>query len=281
MKITSATLYSGEDVMMSFGLGIGEGSNRYLVRSIVGLDADEIVPRFYAHGQTSGTPFYDFGMKARDIVMLVEINPSFELGEDHGEVRDRMYRAISANRNGVIRLELMSGATTVAQISGFIVKFEASHFTKSPQVQITLRCTDPLFRAVNPVQLTEADIGTGPTFVVPDSLSTAPHGFSMVLEITSDIDSITMLDQGVGFDTAFTITPPSDFLDGDLIYFSSDRSNKYLYRDRSSVILQMMDLINPISVWPTLFPGANNLHIVEAAFLTVNSLEYYPAYWGV
>ncbi len=51
--------------------------------------------------------------------------------------------------------------------------------------------------------------------------------------------------------------------------------------DRSSVITQLVDVIAPSSVWPVLFPGANNLTIVEAAFLTVDSLEYYPAYWGV
>ncbi len=281
MRVTSATLYSGEDEMMSFGLGLGEGSNRYLVRSIVGLDAPELVPRFYAHGQTTGTAFFDLGMKPREIVMLVEINPSFVLGETHGEVRDRMYRAIAANRSGVIRLELMSGATTVAQISGHIVKFEASHFTKNPQVQITLQCTDPLFRAINPVQLTEADMGTGPTFLVPDSLSTAPHGFSMQLTLDAASDYITIQDEGVGFDTTFIVAPTDGFLEDDVLYFSSEPSNKYVYRDRASVITQLVDVIAPSSVWPVLFPGANNLTIVEAAFLTVDSLEYYPAYWGV
>lgn len=280
MRVTSATLYSGEDVMMSFGLGLGEGSNRYFVRSIAGLDAEEIVPRFYAFGQTTRTPAFDFGLKTREIVMLVEINPNFQLGESFGEVRDRMYRAISASRNGMIRLELMSGATTVAQISGFITKFEASHFTKNPQVQITLRCDYPLFRGVNPVRYTGADFTTNP-LVVPDSVSTAPHGFSMILEFEDDVTFLTIDDGPFETDWSFQVAPDGGFLNGDILYFSSDATNKYLYVDRSSTIIPMVDAITPSSVWPLIYPGANQIGIVELAFMSLTELEYYPAYWGV
>ena len=123
------------------------------------MDAEEIVPRFYGFGLTTTSPlntkprFYDFGMKPRNVVIRVVLNPRYKLDETYADIRDELYRNISSNRTGLIVLHFYYGATTVARLTGFITKFEVSHFTQLPEAQITIRCDDPMFRAINSVML--------------------------------------------------------------------------------------------------------------------------------
>ena len=96
-------------------------------------------------------------MKARTIVIRVVLNPRFNLGETYSDVRDAIYRAISAVRTGIVALHFNSSGATVARIYGFIAKVESLDiFNQLPEVQATLRCDDPVFRAINSILYTSA-----------------------------------------------------------------------------------------------------------------------------
>jgi hypothetical protein len=182
---------------------------------------------------------------------------------------------------GRVFLHFRSGATTVAKIEGFITKFEASYFTETPEVQLTVRCDDPMFRAINPVDYSQNEFPTSNPVIIPDSISTAPHGFTMAVTFTSATPSFTIQDDPTNPEWHFTVTPNGGFLVGDELYISSEFSNKELYLVRGGNTVQLMDVITPDSMWPILFPGATTFHFVNLAQITWNFLEYYPAYWGV
>jgi hypothetical protein len=245
------------------------------------LDAEEIIPKYYSLGAKSRSRFYDFGLKAREIVIRVTLNPNFRLGETYSDIRDELYRAISANRTGVTMLHFNSSGTTIARIPGQIIKFEVPHFNQLPEVQLTLRCNDPMFRALNPVTWLPPELSTANPIHIPDSASTAPHGFSFQATVKTASPSFTIQDVPSNPDWKFSVVPAGGFLVGDVIYFSSDYSNKYFYMVRGGTTTHLIDVITPQSVWPTIFPGQNDFHFVDLAKINWNKIEYYEAYWGV
>ena len=282
MRVTSVTLYAdpGEEVI-TFSLRDSDPRAQYIVRNIVGLDAEELIPRFYGAGLYTKPKFFDVGIKPRDIVMRVVLNPRIRLDESYSDIRDDLYRAISATRTGMVTLHFNAGATTVSRISGFITKFEVPYFTQLPEVQITIRCDDALFKAINPVIFNPPDLKTTNPILIADSLSTAPHGFYMQLTFKATAASFTIQDVPTNPEWKFKIIPNGGFLSGDVLYFSSDWSNKYLYMVRGGVTTYLIDRIEPQSIWPIIFPGANSFQFVDIASFNWNSLTYYAAYWGV
>jgi hypothetical protein len=281
MRVTSVDVYSANvEEPISFSLRGSDPHAQYQVRNIVGLDAEEIIQKFYGFSN-SGDKYYNFGLKPRDIVMRIALNPKLILGETPSDVRDRLYRAIASNRTGGLRLHFKSGATTVSSISGYISKFEVGYFNKLPEVQLTVRCGDPMFRAINPVVFDEEDLTVNP-LNIPDTLSTAPHGFVMMGTFTDDSASLTIQDAETDPEWVFQVSPYGGFESGDQFYMSSEISNKQIYLNREGSILHLADAIEPLSIWPIIFPfpSVNNFYIEEFDKITLTSLTYYAAYWG-
>src|SRR5690349_21020947 len=209
MKITNAALYAGEVRLASFSLGLGESEDHYLIKAMSGIDADQLIPRFYAFGESSGFGMFDVGMPARDIVIRIVLNPSIVLDESFSELRDILYRSIASSRNPMLRLEFSNGGSKISDISGFMTKFEAGLFSQVPEVQLTIHCDDPFFRGV--VSTTYEPDELAASFVIPDSLSTAPHGFAMQVEFNASLDSFAIQDSTPSPEWVFTVTPPGGF----------------------------------------------------------------------
>lgn len=283
MRISNLVMFSGETEIASFALDLGETPDRYLIMAMSGIDADGITPRFYSFGQRTGRPFFDFGLPPREIVFRIALNPKFLLDETFSELRDDLYKAISSSRNGEIRMLFKSGPAVIAQIYGFVVKLEAAHFTKSPEVQLTIRCDDPFFRGINPVTFLSEDLGLTNPITIVDSLSTAPHGFYMAVDFNDviDADGLTIRDTASDPEWSFAVFPEGGFIEGDSLQLSTETRNKYVQILRDGDIIPIADSIEPGSVWPMIFPGVNTFHYVEMTSVESFVITSYPAYWGV
>lgn len=285
MKITHVNMYSSDDEevteSITFRLSQGHTTDAYIARQIIGLDPDDIVPKFYGFDISGKGKFFDFSLKARLIVIRLVLNPRFRIDESYSDIRDTLYKIISSNRYGEVIMHFNAGATTVCKITGMITKFEVPYFNEIPEVQISVRCDDPMFRAINPVDYAPGEFDTTNPVTIPDSISTAPHGFAFQVTVNAAIPSFTIQDDPTTPEWMFKVTPSGGFLVGDVLYFSSEFSNKYLYIMRGSTKIPLMDTLDPTSVWPILFPGQNIFTFVDIASMTWNDLNYYPAYWGV
>jgi len=286
MRVTSIALYSDTtEEPITFGLGDADRSTQYVVRAITGLDAEEIIPKFYASGLETGPKYYDFGLKPRDIVMRIVLEPRFQVNESIADARDELYRLISPSRTGLITIQFLSGGTTVAHAKGHVVKFEAVHFAAKPEVQLTIRCDDPMLKAINPVLLGPGELSQSNPVIIPDSISTAPHGFHMHVVFTQSSLTFTIQDKNADPEWLFQLVPNGGFLVGDELHISSDFAENHLYIDRGGSIIHLVDRLQPGSVWPIVFPGANYFYILEVSdgvfLFDWIDFEYYPAYWGV
>lgn len=281
MRVTNIGLYSNDVEAITFALQDVSASDQYMVREILGLDTDDLVPRFYGFGLQTKPKFYDFVMKARTIVMRVVLNPRFNMDESYSDVRDTLYKAISSVRTGQVTLHFNSGGTTVARVFGFIVKFEVNHFSPLPEVTVTIRCDDPMFRAINPVLYKSSELKTTNPVIIADSLSTAPHGVEMQMTCKTACPSFTIQDEQTNPEWLFKIIPSGGFLAGDVLNISSEAFSKQLYLTRAGVNTYLVDKLTPESIWPVIFPGATTFYFLDLANFDWNYLEYYAAYWGV
>lgn len=281
MKVTSVSLFTNTEDAIRFDLMPSAGLTKYMINNIVGLDADELTPRFYGFSKDGTKRFYDFKVKPKNIIMRVVMNPDFALRETYSDLRDDIYRAISATRSGELEVHFHSGASTVARIYGHIVKMEVAYFSKTPELQITIRCNVPMFRGLTPIRYADAVLPTTNPVGLVDNQSTAPHGFKMEISVTATLANLTIQDKSSSPEWDFVVIPASNFLSGDKIYFSSEFNNRYLYMVRSGVTTHLMDRIVPGSVWPILFPKFNSFHFPGIASFDLDLVEFYAAYWGV
>jgi hypothetical protein len=281
MRVTSIGLYANNVEVATFALRMESSKSRYMVRQIVGMDAEEITPKFYGFGLVSNAKFYDFSMKPRTIVIRVILNPTFALNEEYADVRDELYKAISATRSGKVEIRFYSSGADVASLNGFITKLEAGYFNKTPEAQLTIRCDDPVFRALNPVRLEPAELPVTNPVRIADSQSTIPHGFAVQVKINSVIPDFTIQDKVTNPDWKLKIIPSGGFLANDVLHISTDFNLKELYLTRASVRTYLIDRVEAGSIWPTLFPGVTEFYFVNINAFTWQYLEFYSAYWGV
>jgi len=280
MKLTSVEVHPDKSADIAvLGFRDPRNENSYNVKDIVGLAADDIVPQYY--GSYGNSKFYNLSLSSREIVVKVGLNPNFENDESYSSLRDGLYKMISSSRTGKVQLQFKNDTDIIAGISGYVSKFEALHFEKAPEVQFTIRCDDPMLKALAPYEINPDEFKTD-NMKITDNKSTAPHGFDFELTFSAAVATLSLFDPNDPSWT-FDVTPTvsaSGFQIGDVLYFSSDYTRE-LYIERSTDIIYIAHGIVPGSMWPLLFPGENTFSFNVPTSVAFRKISYYPTYWGV
>lgn len=315
MKINNMSLFSNDfqtpgTLIVNLPFRDRTSQSPYVVKGVYGLDADEIMaqlygtnyPNYYAYGYRPN--IYQMVLAKRDLVIRLGLNPKNTNGETYASLRDHLYKAISSSRSGLIVVVLYEDETPVATVQGHITKMEASHFEQRPEAQITIRCVNPMFKALEPVVISDPDFtlesGEGLTtddgkLIVEDDVSTAPHGAIFVIEILDDVEGFYIHDDPGGAESPnrvkFELIPANllirggvmddKFVDGDIITINSEPGNTRVtvQFEGAGNHIPIADLVTPDSVWPILFPGVNDLYVSPDAEVT--SVTHTPTFWGV
>jgi hypothetical protein len=172
----------------------------------------------------------------------------------------------------------MNGAAIVAVISGHISKLDTDQFEKDQEVTLVITATDgeTLLKAPAAVSVDLEEVTPG-SMTLDDQISTAPHGFTMQLVFTDDVSLFRFVDP----DWTFELTPVGGFLEDDILAFSSELNDKYVYVIRGSEVIHLADVITAGSVWPIMFPGANPFVLLASDKFKFLDISYFPTYWGV
>lgn len=294
MSMTSLRMMSGSGESMDFP--INDPRAPYILKKITGTDPDDLTPKFYGFSIDADTKFYDLGLKPRQVSFLIQLNPRFNLGETHKSLRDSLYKKILQSRGGSVDLLFFDGPSAQIKATGFITKFEAPLITKTPTVQITVLCNDPMLRGTTLFRVEEDELNTAydsdwKTFTIVDSLSNAPHGFQMqITAVASFVGWLLIQDHPTDPTWKFTIEPHQFGFEGtDIYFFSSEFRDRDSYMTRSldgtPDIEYLMDVIYPDSTWPIIFPGSNTFYLScegsDNADFNVDYVEYTAAYWGL
>ncbi len=277
MKVTSVEIHpSGSSEIIELSFRDPRLINSFNVIGIAGLDADEIVPRFY--GVSGANKYYSLSLVKRDIAVAIELNPSFE-GETYSDLRDQIYRMISSSRTGFVDVKFKNGTTVVAVLSGFVSKVENDLFSEeTPTVTVTIAMTEPILKAPTRTDLDILTLDPASTHIL-DEMSTMPHGF--IFEIGFLTPQANLIITPPDDAWVFAIAPVGGFLSGDIVHFSSELNNKYLYVRRSGVDIQLADAIGSNPIWPIIFPGDNVFEFNNPTNLVWEAVSFYSTYWGV
>jgi len=278
MKVTSIELHptgSSEHCVLSFRNP--QLNYSYNVKSIVGLDADEIVARYYGSGSDGTTKMYELSLEKRDLVFQIGLNPAFENYESYSGLRDAIYRMISASRTGKLEVQFKNGNSKVASLEGFVKKFESPHFERTQEIKLTVECDDPILKS-DPVSGVIEDVDID-LINIQDDVSTAPHGMTFDVTIDAVMDSFLIKDPTDIW--SFEVAPVGGFLVGDQLTLSSQKSDRYVTLTRASVTTHIADKIVTGSHWPIIFPGSNKFHILDYDDITPGDVVYRHSYWGV
>lgn len=281
MRLTSIDLYSNGLPVAALSFKNPDSSNPYTATAIDGLDAEQINAKFYGLAVTSKKKQYNLSMSERDVTIHISLTPSYSTGGSYSELRDALYKSVYSSRTGLIELRFKDDAITKAVLSGFVTKFESPRFTKTPEVNLTIRCPEPMLKAPIRTDITVA--GLGSTFTITDSVSTAPHGMKFDLTFNADTPTFIIKD-AASPEWTFTLDPVSvggvsGFKNNDHLYVCSETGDKSVYLVRSSVTYPLADKIVPGSSWPLIFPLVNNFVVTTGAF-TWNAMSHIQTYWG-
>lgn len=277
MKVTSVEIQpQGSSNVAVLSFRDPRRINPYNVLGIEGLDADEIISKFYSAPGNSGK-FYDMSPGNKVIGVRVELNPNFSTSQSFSDLRDALSRMISATRTGFVDIRFKNGETVVAVISGLISKFENVIMSQEQEVKITIDCGDKMLQAPSRVDVASLAIVDG-AVNFEDLLSTAHHGFTFQAAILNAIPSFEISSGDVW---SFVVSPVGGFLVDDILAFSSETGNKYLYIIRGSSVIYLADVIQTGSIWPIQFYGDNVFEIANPTDVEFLEASYYPTYWGV
>lgn len=284
MKVTSVDIYvPNSDNVINLSYRDPRGQNPYIAKSILGLDADDITAKFYGASSMSNDRYYELSLVKRDVIVQIALNPNFVLGKTYSDLRDDLYKLIASSRTGAIQLRFKNGNTIVAVISGFVTRFEAPQFTKSPEVQLTINCSDPMLKAADEINVDVSGL-TGMSINIIDDKSTAPHGFRFGILFAGEVVDFSIQDEAIpnwAFEINLSGSPLEKFKVGDELHFSSEYNNRYLYLIRGLNIIHLVDRVIPTSVWPILFPGENHFMCSDILITGWDYITYFPTYWGV
>ena len=273
MKVTSVVLYSSNSSLSAeFSFRDPTSQNPYQIKSISGLDADEIVSRFSGRGSDGG--YYNLTLPKRVMAINVALNPTGV--ETYSGLRDNLYRAISASRTGAVTLGFKEGAVTNGEISGFVTKFESNLFSETPEVTLTITCDYPMLKSPGATHINLSGLDPSLT-TITDTHSTAPHGFVFTVLFMNIQPSFKIRNDLSQW--AFEIVPVGGFFSGDILTFSSEYNDKKLFVTRGPSTIHLADAVVANSIWPIIFPGENIF--VCSSGVEWESIVHHYTYWGV
>jgi hypothetical protein len=264
---------------LEVGFAAVDISKSYILRSATGLSPDEIMSQYYGRAGGTLTKYYKPTMKERVVTLLLNLNPQYHLGESVSSLRDNIYKTLSYGLTAELQLKFVNSANAeIASLFGFIEKIDAGIFSKDSQVQITFRCTDPFLRLstyVNP-----PGTFTGLEFNWVDSISNAPHGYIMAFKFLNGGGPFTIINATEFGNAPFYVN--FSFLPDDVLNLCSEDTNKYIYVTRPLAgDLNLANYIDPLSIWPVMYPGSNRLTFSTASTTTGSSIQHKPSYCGI
>lgn len=256
------------------------------VRSIDGLGAADATIDSTPYGTIDGVTITGSTVNFRNIVLTLGFRPDIPSGKSVSILRDEVYRYFMPKNWVTLTFERL-GQPTV-QISGQVERLEPNHFSADPEVQISILCPDPNFRALTPTVVTgtglQASDDNAGNYSLIEYAGNVPTGVELVIvghtaTLTDSWHIKTSLPSAQDFyiyATALTNT-------ADWLYSSVDGTKYFKKSDDTSLLNRVADG----SDWVKLYPGTN-LFGFAAAGLTIASgsrptwtMTYHARFGGI
>jgi hypothetical protein len=245
-------------------------ANKYIIKSIDGLGPPDINV-VLGDLAGDGSVYQNRRAPSRNPVIVMGLNPDYSSNETVDDLRDALYLALlEPGDDPIATIVLHDSAKPDRSISGYVESLDPAHFSKDPEVQISILCPSPFLKG--------ADASVTPSVadtIEVSNLGSAPCGFFMDVTFTADTSGFQIKrDADVLLDLDY------DFLSGDELQVNTIPGQRVIRRSRAGTWLNIIDTAQNLDKWPRFKPVADTLTLSTSA-LTWNALTYTPQWWGV
>lgn len=210
--------------------------------------------------------------QGREIVVTIGLNPNYSVGQTPDDLRTDLYGLLTPASGDLISVQFLNEDVVVAVTNGTVSKFETEHFSKDPEVQITIPCLEAYLQAP---QLTSVPLPIDKARPVIENIGTAAVGMVMNLTFTSDITGWTVVDQS---GKVMQILYP--FKVGDQLEVNTNPGERRLTLKRGNTTVNVLPYLVRGSEWLQLYGGGNRLETSSQNFIW-NSFIFRAQYLGV
>lgn len=197
----------------------------------------------------------------RNIVLTLELNPSYFDGESMESLRTELYRL--APPDGEVSLVFVTDGGRQLRTQGRVETSDTPLFVQSPMVQISILCPDPFMhgetksqtfgRTSNAFMEVTVEGQEVTEFALTTATFTASTGYELLVE-------------GGGKSQIFSCAGP--FPSGRQLLINTEVGGKIFEMNNQSMIHNM----TASSSWPVLYPGLNTLRVrLSGGDLTVQN----------
>jgi len=257
-------------------------SDKYQVKGITGLDAQDLFHTFFNDGNGIRS---SAKLRNRELAIKVALNPDFSAGESYSTLRDNLYRLTYSDITNELLVLFGLKNEIKAGLWVSVTKIENDISGKEQDVVLTMPCSHPyLLGPINNVDVTGFNWYG---FEVNDMVSTASHGFDIKLRLTrnSTYNQFDFLVNNVNFG----VGAPFALMENDTIQiitwydYAAKRNIKSVTVTNASGEHSLIGNIsgaNGIINWPIMKPGVNTFRF-NTSELEVVHFKYVPTYLGV
>lgn len=259
------------------------GSNGYLLKALVGIDPPNINAVIDGF-DTAGVPNFTEAPEPRDIGIKIGFKPG--VGQTVQGLRATLHKLMSRS----LLVSFMNGASVVAQIAGYINKFDSGHFSNLPEVILGIKCRTSEFYSPEELSIPLADLAVASP-VISYLEGDAPTGFTVVIEYTSVTPETEFVISDYGkfwFDTRYAVSVFNEFRithsleQDDILTISTHVGSRRVTLTRDAVDYDLAGYLNGGAVWPKLYPGVNTFDwTFDDTKMDLVSASYIPRFWGV
>lgn len=263
-----------------FHIDSSAGLNGYLLKSADGIGPPEFVSTVEGF-DSNGVPVYEGLPQTREVVLTIALKRTKT--NSVYSLRNALQKFIARS----INLYFMDGGEIVARAKGFVSKFESTHFSNIPEIQMTIVCEHGELYAPTFLDIPVACYNTL-TPIIPYNEGDAPTGLKFQFEYISVTPGtgFTISDysklwyKGTQIVNVFELAFP--FEQGDIITFDSCPYTKKLTLLRDSETIDIAGYIVGSPIWPKLFPGVNSFTWdISSTWADWIYCKYDARFWGV
>lgn len=280
MKFTKIRFAGPTNVDLPLDEGVLQGP--FILKAADGLGPPEVDVSM-AHTLNQGGVYQGRRPQLREPVFRVGLQPEWNIGQSAEELRTTLYGLLTPKFGQLIKMQIMNGAAVVAEVDGHIKKMEIAAFSKDPEVQITMACTQPyLYAPSNTFQAPVKTVSGGFTLFDVVNIGTAPSGFHLALSFTVAHTATLQLIDEYAFGENMSIN--TDFAIGDILTIDTRAGSRGVWKTLSgqSTSVSILDDLTGGSSWMQLHSGTNRLKINNTTFnWFLLGVTHRPEYWGI
>lgn len=248
-----------------------------LVRRITGLDPSDVDLFMGAHAK-HGSSYQGRRARERNIVMTIDLNPDYSLGQTVASLREQLYKVFldPYEDSDYVPMHFHISDGRILTTYGYTEKLESELFGSETEMQVSMLCPDPFLRSV---QETDHTNSVGLWLNLPFIYEgTAPTGFFLDIGVTSSTTKLVVDLNGQKMEFL------GDFLADDTVHISTVDGQKYARLIRDSETTSLLPNLTPTSRWIEIKTKNNTLSVygVDQAPVPagIQTLKYRSSYRG-